>query len=97
MNEWLILDTGGHVYVSVKDMILKGNKGKRAVGVTADAVCVYGKPYDDEWSFFEDEDRSWPVETPEQIADFIESSKDIFTKEQQEDILRQRDTYWEGF
>lgn len=47
-----MLDTGGHVLVSVKDMVLKGNRGKRAVGVTADAVCVYGKFYDDEWNFF---------------------------------------------
>jgi hypothetical protein len=93
MGDWKMLDTGGHVYVSIKDMVLKGDKGKRAVGVTADAVCVYGKPYDDEWSFFEDEDISWFLETPEQIADFVESSKDIFTEEQQEDILKQRDSY----
>ncbi|MGB9804728.1 hypothetical protein [Desulfofundulus sp.] len=91
MDEWQILQTGGHVYVSVKDMKLKGSDTKFAVGVADDSVCIYDAPYDEKWTFFDKEAKCWPICTAEDVRNFLIQSKEFFTPEQQEDILRQRD------
>ncbi|OIQ59726.1 hypothetical protein MOTE_09820 [Moorella thermoacetica] len=50
-----MLDTGGHVLVSVKDMVLKGEQKKKAVTITADAVVIHPAPYDENWDFLAEE------------------------------------------
>ncbi len=91
MGEWKVLQTGGHVYVSVKDMKLKGTDAKVAVGVADDSVCIYDAPYDEEWTFFDREAKWWSINTAEDVRNFLIESKEFFTPEQKEDILRQRD------
>lgn len=91
MNSWELLQTGGHVYVAVRDMDVRG-VGTVAVGAADDSVVVHDRPYDDGWGFLEREAvRWWPLDTEKDIGRFLEDSRGFFTPEQQREILAQRE------
>ena len=84
---WRLLQTGGHIYVLVKDMELEG-RGKAAVSVSDDAVVVHSVPYDDDWVFFDKEEEWWSLGDEKDVQKFLGSSEDVFTPEQQREILK---------
>lgn len=85
---WVLLDTGGHVYVAVKDMDVAG-LGTVAVGVSSDAVVLHGRPYDEDWEFLGEHREWWPLADEGDVRAFLESSGGWFSAEQQEEVLAQ--------
>lgn len=89
MAGWEVLDTGGHVQISVKNMKIKGGL-YLAVGVSDDAICIYQKPYiSTDWSFMEEELQGWLINSEKDMQKFLNESTTLLTPEQQDEIVKE--------